>query len=92
MPQNFPCSESVSCDCAGFGVSAELADCQGPTGEQGPAGEDGTPGITTFFGADNDPNGIVLPNSAGDFYKADPALGGDGSLWVSRDGTVSGWI
>ncbi len=46
-------------------------------------------GAPVIFGVLADPNGIVVPAFAGQFYKnTNPA---DLSLWCNADGTINGW-
>ena len=76
----------VSCECASFGISAELADNTGCAGSQGPQGEPGAPGangnvnyIWTQVG-DGDPNGRLSAN-IGDGFKDS-----EGQMWTNLDG------
>ena len=89
---NFTCSQISTCDCLA-GLSAELADCQGPAGAAGATGEPGLPGVQTYFGSYDDPNGFVEGN-IGDFFKnSDESSAGYGQLWTkSTQGGTTGWV
>lgn len=85
MPISCP-ENGINCDCASFGISAELSDntgCSGSQGQQGPPGANGANGnvnyIYTQVGA-GDPNGRISAN-IGDGFKDS-----DGLFWVNKFG------
>lgn len=87
MPISCP-ENGINCDCASFGISAELSDntgCSGSQGQQGPPGANGANGNVTYVwsqpgvGAGN-PNGRLSAN-IGDGFKDD-----DGQNWTNIDG------
>ncbi len=85
MPISCP-ENGISCECASFGISSELADSTGCEGAQGPQGATGAAGangnvtlIWTNVGS-GDPNGRLSANQ-GDNFKDE-----SGELWTNIDG------